>query len=390
MGIIGAGGMGHSYAWALLNAPLVLDSCRKWQVEIGLVHDIKATAADDLARTYGSTSVGSDDEVICDPDIDAVVIATPNNAHAEAAIKALRSGKHVWCEKPMATTLDQAYTMLEAEQLAAVDENGTPRTDFPLTILGFNYIYNPIQAKARLLIEDGAIGEITEFRTYFDQGILADSRSPMEWRFCRNLAGTGALGDLGSHAISLGHYLVGSAVSSVAAANKTVVANRPVVAGDECIASVENEDITHAIGVFASGPLFHLATSRVAHGACLKLGYSLYGTRGALHFDQERQNEVRVTRYSTAGGSQTTVEPVQPGDGQYASMSNAPGIPLGQKELLIFQVGEMLCAIADRRRTPTDFSFGVGVQEVMATIGRAAISKRWEEVLAVSRKSSQL
>ena len=145
-------------------------------------------------------------------------IATPNNLHAEAAIAAAQAGKHIICEKPLARTSQEAKAMYEAAKGAGI-----------VHMVAFNYRRTPAVALAKKYIEEGAIGRILSFRGTDLQDWSADPDSPLSWRFQKSIAGSGALGDIATHAIDMARYLVGE-VASVNAIMNTWIADRPVQA----------------------------------------------------------------------------------------------------------------------------------------------------------------
>src|SRR5215207_3531322 len=242
IGLIGTGGMGKAHATAFNNVPLVFGN-EPARPKLEIVADVDADAVKAWANNFGFARWTTDwREIVEDSNVDVVDITTPNHLHAEMAIAAAEAGKHVYCEKPLANTSADAARIVDA-----VEKSGVT------SIVGFNYLKNPAQAFAQQLISEGELGEITLFRGTFDQDFLADPDIPFSWRQDRKLAGTGALGDLGSHTISLAHFLVGD-IAEVCGMNITRIKERFVpVSGSGYAATaqssgdmrpVENEDIT--------------------------------------------------------------------------------------------------------------------------------------------------
>jgi len=379
VGLIGAGSMAKSHAWAFANAPLLIEACRGYRIELAAVFDPNSAASQALSTTYHIPMVGDVETILDDPTIDAVVISTPNRDHAPLAVAALRAGKHVWSEKPMAATIGDASEMyLASKDAVAVSDRSTLKT-----LVGFSYIYNPVQAKARKLVADGLIGDLVDCRCRFDQGVLAGEDRPFEWRFDREIAGSGALGDLGSHAIALLHYITGDRIASVSGVTITSVPKRPNPKGGAEYLSVTNEDAAHAVGHFRSGALFHAATSRVALGEHLRLAYEIYGTKGSIRFDQQNQNELLVTGVGSGRfNDETVVVPIRPDDGPFGSSHGAPGIPLGVREMLLFQVAEFISSIRNGQEPRTNFEFALGVEHVVDAIERSAASNKTVDVIS--------
>jgi predicted dehydrogenase len=180
------------------------------------------------------------------------------------ALAAIAAGKHVYCEKPLAVTLAEAKEMASAAKARGVK-----------TMVAFNNIKTPAAMLAKQLIGRGDIGKPMRFRAWFDQGFFNDPDLPFSWRCTRKEAGSGALGDLGSHVISVAQYLMGD-IESVIAEAQTFFPTRPVPAGgsgyaataraDAPRAKVENEDQIQTLVRFESGAGGTIEASRVAAG----------------------------------------------------------------------------------------------------------------------------
>jgi hypothetical protein len=176
IGLIGTGGMGKAHATAFRNVPLVFGSEPGRPIP-EIVADVDAKAVERWAGEFGFARWTTDwREVVADPRVDVVDITTPNHLHAEMAIAAAEAGKHVYCEKPLATTSSDAARIVAAVERSKV-----------ISLVGFNYLKNPAQAFARELIAAGELGEITLFRGVFDQDFLTDPQiTPAEAKKLRN------------------------------------------------------------------------------------------------------------------------------------------------------------------------------------------------------------
>src|SRR5690606_37066431 len=157
-------------------------------------------------------------------DIDAVDICAPGDTHAEIAVAALAAGKHVLCEKPLANTVAEATMMVAAAEAA--------RAAGVRSMCGFNYRRLPAVALMRQLVAGGRIGEIRHVRAVYLQDWLTDPRFPMVWRLRREVAGSGALGDIGAHIVDLTQHVTGQRITGVSALTHTFVKRRPLRAGD--------------------------------------------------------------------------------------------------------------------------------------------------------------
>jgi oxidoreductase domain protein len=213
-----------------------------------------------------------------------VDIATPNNLHAEAAIAAAQAGKHIICEKPLARTSQEAKAMYEAAKGAGI-----------VHMVAFNYRRTPAVALAKKYIEEGAIGRILSFRGTYLQDWSADPDSPLSWRFQKSIAGSGALGDIATHAIDMARYLVGE-VASVNAIMNTWIADRPVQAeGADLLgtsknsggprAEVDVDDEVMTMLKFADGAVGSVEATRNAYGRNNFITLEIHGTEGSIHFN---------------------------------------------------------------------------------------------------------
>ncbi|WKZ49529.1 MAG: Gfo/Idh/MocA family oxidoreductase [Anaerolineales bacterium] len=379
IGLIGTGGMGKAHATAFTNAPLVFGN-EPGRPVLEIVADVEAKALERWAGEFGFARWTTNwREVVKDPRVDVVDITTPNALHAEMAIAAAQAGKHIYCEKPLATTSADA-----ARIVAAVEKSGV------ISIVGFNYLKNPAQAFARQLIESGDLGEITLFRGTFDQDFLANPNIPFSWRMDRAQAGTGALGDLGSHTIAFAQFLVGD-IAEVCGLVSTRIKERIVPASGSGYAStaqnggerrvVENEDITEFLIRFENGAVGTIGTSRIGMGRKLGLGYEIQGTKGSLFYTQERMNEIQLYRDSDAerekGYKTIYIGPEHPG---YKAFFGLAGIGLGYNDQKIIEAHDLITAVALGQPAQPDVRFAYQVNKVIDAVDVSCKERRWVRV----------
>ena len=236
----------------------------------------------EAAARYGWAESATDwREVIARDDIQIVDICAPGFMHAEIAIAALAAGKHVLVEKPLANTLAEAEAMAAAARSA--QDNGVQ------SMIGFNYRRVPALALARELIAEGRLGTVRHVRAAYLQDWLVDPDSPMTWRLNKETAGSGALGDIASHAIDQVLFLLGEPVTEVSGRLHTFTPQRPGAAGLE---DVTVDDAAWATLSLASGAIASVEVSRVATGQKNSLKLEIYGDKGAILFDLEDLNEL--------------------------------------------------------------------------------------------------
>jgi predicted dehydrogenase len=371
--------MGKAHATAFKNVPLVFGN-EPGRPILEIVADVDATALQRWAGEFGFARWTTDwHEIVEDPRVDVVDITTPNALHAEMAIAAAEGGKHIYCEKPLATTsADAARIVAAAEKCGAI------------TIVGFNYLKNPAQVFAKQLIDSGELGEITLFRGTFDQDFLANPDVPFSWRLDRAQAGTGALGDLGSHTIAFAQFLVGD-MAEVCGIRATRIKERAIPAGGSGYAAtvqsgaqkrkVENEDITEFLVQFDSGAVGTIGTSRIGMGRKLGLGYEIQGTKGSLFYNQERMNEIQLYRDSDPdrekGYKTIYIGPEHPG---YKAFFSLAGIGLGYNDQKIIEAHELITAVALNQPVQPDVRFAYKVNKVIDAVDLSCQERRWVSV----------
>jgi predicted dehydrogenase len=366
-GLIGIGFMGKAHAIALNAVGTVFSEIEPPVCE--LLADRSEQSARSAASAFGFLRATSDwRALISDPRVDVVDICTPNHLHYEMAAAAIAAGKHVYCEKPLALDSTEARALCEAAESAGVHN-----------AIGFNYICNPLLAVAHDAIAAGEIGEVCGLRGWYVEDYMADPAVPYSWRCQRRLAGSGALADLGSHLVNLVHYLLGPIVS-VCGSMRTVHAHRQDRATGE-LRNVENEDSAHALLELASGVTGTLDISRIATGHKCGLGIHVFGTRGALSFDQERMNELRLySAEDPAGRRGFRTILTAPEHPDYAAFCPAPGHGLGINDLKIIELRNLIRGIATSEPAQPDFREGLRVQQVMEAIERSHSQHGWVEV----------
>jgi len=309
-------------------------------------------------------------EVVEADDVDVVSICTPNFAHAEMAIAAARAGKHVWCEKPMATSLADAEEMTAAANAAGVK-----------TMLGYNYMKSPATLAIKALIEDGVIGDIVHFNGVYAEDFMCDPSLPHSWRLTKAGGGKGALGDMGSHQVSMAIWLCGGR-KEVVARLQTVHAERPDPESGE-MRAVEVDDQYSAIGTFESGAMFTLHTSWLGQGHRMNLGFEITGTKGAIKFDQERMGEFWLYEMgdrkgfsdtATNGFKEVLIGPQHPPFGNFVP---APGHHVGFNEMKIIEAGHFVSAILEDTRPYPDFAHGLEFERALQAIQDSSEARAW-------------
>ena len=369
IGVIGTAFMGKAHSIAYAAAGSVFGGGLRPRLE--MLCDLDPAIAESKRVELGFRRATTDyREVIDDPAVELISICVPNALHREIAVAALAAGKHVWCEKPMATSVAEAEDMLAAAEASPAQ-----------TILGYNYTQNPLVRSARELIDEGVIGRVTGFFGVYDVDNEADPQRPFSWRMSREASGTGANADVMCHLVSMAHLMTGSEITRVVGEYDTVHVERddPQHPGQK--ARVDNDDVCMAIAHFASGIKGTLRVSRVAWGRKCGLSWEVHGSEGMICHDQERLNEIRLYKRCDDPRQQgfTTIL-----SGQYhppydAFLPNA-GHTLGYIDVKVCELHQLLEAIAAGRPAWPSFADGIKIEKVMDAIDRSAIDRQWVDV----------
>jgi predicted dehydrogenase len=370
--LIGAGFMGkaHSNAWrqaAAVSAPRLTP---RRKVICGL--DRRQVRA--MARAYGWEDTSSDwREVVARPEIDLVDICTPGDSHAEIAIAAARAGKAVLCEKPLANTVADAERMLAAAERARVPH-----------MICHNYRRVPAVLLARQIIREGRIGKVRHFRGTYLQDWITDPAYPLVWRLDRKLAGSGALGDIASHAIDLARMLVGE-IAEVAGATETFIRMRPLPGAPRRRGRVTVDDAVVAAVRFANGAIGTIEATRLAPGRKNYNRFEINGSLGSLAFNLERLNELEAYFESdppALRGFRTIL--VTENAHPHMAAWWPPGHVIGWEHTFTHVVHDLIEAVAGRKVPSPNFRDGVMNQRVLDAIERSSQARRWVRVKGVA------
>jgi len=385
VGLVSLGWMGRLHTKAYQAVPVTYP-------ELG-VRPVLAHAADtapdraEYARDVLGYRRASADyrEVLADDGVDVVSICAPNALHREIALAAAEAGKPFWIEKPVGRDAEETADIAAAAAKAGL-----------VTSVGYNYRHAPAVARIRELVAGGELGRVTGVRCVFLNGQAADPRVALSWRYQRELAGSGVLGDLLSHVADLVAYVAGpstGAIAEVSALSAIVHPERPVVKmGTGTVFSlveggqlgpVENEDHAAALVRFAGGAIGTLEVSRVAVGPQCQLRLEVYGTEGSADWDFERMNELRVARLGDSG--YTTVL-AHAGLGDYARFQPGPGMAMGYDDLKVVEAARFLEAVVERDTTGSTHctvADACAAAEVVQAAVDSAASGSWVRVREV-------
>ena len=366
VGMVGYAFMGaaHSQGWRTVGRVFDLPLNPVMAAVCGRDPQAVRTAAGRLGWAAAETDWHA---LIARQDVQLVDICTPGDSHAEIAVAALEAGKHVLCEKPLANTVAEAEAMARAAHEA--------RARGQVAMVGFNYRRTPALALARRMVAEGRLGEVRHVRISYLQDWLVDAAAPLAWRLRKELAGSGALGDLGAHAIDLAQHLTGSPLAGVSAQTETFVRERPLREGDPDgeKGQVTVDDAAVFTGRLASGALASFEVTRVAAGRKNALRVELNGTLGSLSFDLERLNELEFhdeTQAAGEAGFRRILVTEQ--DHPYLEAWWPPGHGLGYEHTFTHQARDLVHAIAAGSAPAPSFDDGLQVQRVLAAVEESA------------------
>jgi predicted dehydrogenase len=331
-------------------------------------------AVAEAARRYGYEDYYTDwHKLVEDDRIHILDNGGPNNMHAEPCIAAVQAGKHVLCEKPLARTAEEARQMLDAAKKADVKH-----------MVAFNYRFVPAIRQARHLIESGALGQIYHFRAlYLQEWIMPHYGEPMIWRLKKDVAGSGALGDLGAHIIDLAHFLVGD-MEGVSAMMRTFIDERPLLDGSGS-GKVEVDDAFVATVGFENGAIGTLEATRFGGGRKNYQVLEINGEKGSIHFNLERMNELQVFWVGEEPKETQGFHTVLVTEDYHPWLENwwPQGHIIGWEHTFIHEITHFLdCIVHDKEVAPYGATFEDGYRAAVVcdAIAESAATKRQVDV----------
>ncbi|WAC56384.1 Gfo/Idh/MocA family protein [Gordonia sp. SL306] len=345
VGIVGFGWMGRAHAQAYARVRHHYPQLTPVP-KLMVIADEVAERADEAAAQFDVPSTVADwHDVVDDPAIGAVSVTAPNFLHREIGCAVVGAGKHLWIEKPVGLSADDARAVATAARAAGVQ-----------TAVGFNYRNVPAVAAAREMIAAGGIGEVTHARFRLFSDYAAHPDGALSWRFQRARGGNGVLGDLASHGADLVWFLLGD-IESVVADTAIFVSERPRPTGSTSghqLASggergpVENEDYVSAQMRLASGARCVLEASRVSVGAQNSYGFEIHGTEGVVRWDYRRMGELEVGNGHDYQDLAVATRFVGPGAGDYAAFQPGAANPMSYDDLKVIEAARFCASVRDK------------------------------------------
>ncbi|MFQ6098415.1 MAG: Gfo/Idh/MocA family protein [Armatimonadota bacterium] len=328
--VVGTGGIArHRHIPELLGCP---------EAEVVALCDTDPARVREVAAKFNIGKTYTDHlDLFATEQLDAVSICTPNNSHRPISLAAIERGIHVCCEKPLAMNYAEAMEMYQAARDRDV-----------ITMVAFSYRFVPSARLLKELMDEDALGELYNVEAVYGQSHLINKNAPLAWRLQRDVAGSGVLGDLGSHLIDLCRWWVGD-VAAVCARMKTFVTKRPLLGGGE-MGEVDVDDTVSCVAEFVSGPVGTLTASRYFTGRGNYQRVEITGSKGSVVFRNEVARELQVCI------GRHFVEPRT-----HVMMHTSPRHEVGQ-------MAHFVRAVAEGRKVKPDFEDGMKAQEVMEAI----------------------
>ncbi|GJM27829.1 MAG: oxidoreductase [Cyclobacteriaceae bacterium] len=349
-------GKAHSNAW--LQAARFFDLGVKLNLKLACGRD--EAAVQKFADNWGWEEIETDwRKVVSRDDIDVVDISLPQHLHYEVALEAAKQGKHIFCEKPMCFTVEQAL-----EMLAAAEKSGI------VHYLNHNYRRTPAVQLARQLIDQQKVGKIFHWRCAYQQDWIVDPDFPLTWHLQKETAHAGPQWDLNSHSVDLARFLVGE-IQSVTCLTSNFITRRPLAgagaatfssgtANSEEMGEVTVEDAALMMVQFEQGAIGSFEATRFATGCKNHLTFEIYGSKGSMRFNLERMNELEFYSLEDDGENQgfrtiMVTEHSHP----YISHWWPPGHIIGYEHGFVHAVADFISAIHTGTKIEPNFEDGL-------------------------------
>ena len=383
IGVIGMGWMGMAHSRSYRN---VVERFPDLEVEPKLV-----ACADEVVERGQSAqdrfgfmySTQNWQRLISDDEIDVITVATPNSRHLEIVTSAVRAGKHVFCEKPVGRTPIETQHMADLSSRAGI-----------ISGVGYNYRWSPMVQYAHQLIKEGKLGKVTHYRGRFFSSYASNPNSVLSWRFQKEKAGSGTLGDLMSHVIDMAHFLVGS-IDSLVAHKETFIRERPLavpgvgthftVRDNGPKGDVTNEDYVSALVQFENGAQGTLEGCRAIVGPKCEMAFEVNGTKGAIRWNFEKMNELEIYLPEESSSHDGYVRLIS--DASYpfhAAFNPAAATGLGYDDLKLIEAYHFLKAIQTGQPNNPSFRQAVTVAQVQSAIQSSWDNNSWQSVAKIN------
>lgn len=376
--VLGLGWMGQAHSRSMLRIPSLFPE-RSFDPKLVVCADVEASRRERAVADFGFARAVEDwREAVNDPEVDAVWVTAPNMMHLDMIEAATAAGKAVFSEKPIGGKPEHAVTAFNLARAAGV-----------ATGVGYNYVWAPLVIHARDLIAAGEIGEITHYRGHFLSMYGSDELGLLTWRFFLEQAGYGVTSDILSHSVSMAQYLIGP-ISEVVGMRNTTITHRPIASGaaghygkgrpEDPKGVVENEDFASMLCTFTNGATGTFEASRTMVGPESQNSFAVYGTKGAIEWNLEKLNELRLYRLTDDPSSGYTT--IYGGDRFPFHGAFAPGQAngIGFEDLIAIEDLNFLDSLVTGVTFSPSFREAVDVVNVQQALINSWDSRSWEQV----------
>jgi predicted dehydrogenase len=373
VGLVGHMFMGVAHSNAFRNAQIWYDLPCKIEMKALCAKDTEENLAA-FAEKFGWESIETDwRKLVARDDIDLISVAVPGNLHKEIVIETAKNGKHVLCEKPLANSLTDAKEMLEAVQKAGIRH-----------CCGFSYRFTPAQAFAKKLVDSGRIGQIYHVYARYAQDWPSDSDFPMVWRFDKEVAGSGSLGDICAHSIDAARFITGLDFAEVTGNLTTMITERPINAEDpQCVKQkVTVDDVAQFLCNFENGATGCFEATRMAIGRKNHNCIEINGEKGSLYWDFEEQDYLYFYDKTLPVAEQGFAKINVTHDSHpYGGGPWPQGHGIGYADTFVIEIKEFLSAIALDKEFKPDFKDALTCQQVLEAVEDSANNRKWVKII---------
>jgi len=371
VGIIGFGFMGKTHTYGYKTIPLYYNNLPFKIRLIGVCDAIPEVAEKAKESLDFEFATSNPEDIFAREDINVVNVCTPNIYHKDVVLKALKAGKNVYCDKPLAASYEETREINDV----------IGRYDV-ITQMALQYRFFPATMRAKELIEEGRIGRIMSFRACYLHSGSVDPNKPIGWKQDKKFGGGGVLFDLGSHIIDVMYYLLGE-YSSVLAKTEIIYPQRPDKNGN--MVDIEADDIAFMIVKMKNGGTGTIEASKIATGVNDELRFEIHGDKGAIRFNlmepnwlEYYDNTLPEAHYGGYKGY-TKIECVQrfkkPG-GDFPSSK----FSIGWIRSHVHSLYSFLSCVYEKRQASPSFKEGAYIQYVMEKAYESDRKNQWIEL----------
>jgi predicted dehydrogenase len=371
VGIIGFGFMGKTHTYGYKTIPLYYSNLPFKIRLMGVCDTVAKVASEARANLDFEFAATEPEDLISHPKIDVIDVCTPNIFHKDTVLKAIKAGKNVYCDKPLATSYAETK-----EITGVLDQYDV------ITQMALQYRFFPATMRAKELIAEGRIGKIMSFRACYLHSGSVDPQKPIGWKQDKKFGGGGVLFDLGSHVLDVIRYLLGD-YASVFAETEVIYQKRPDKSGK--MVDIDADDLAVMLIRLKEGGLGVIEASKVATGANDELRFEIHGDHGAVRFNLMEPNWLdfydNTLPEAPLGGVKgfTRIECVQRFPKPGGDFPNSK-FSIGWIRSHVHSLYNFLSCVYEKRPANPSFQDGAYIQYVMEKAYESADQRKWIEL----------